>query len=129
VQHSPGEDFSRMCLPFPVLFGANCLIRTKSRRWRLVAGTELIVVYENAHAPQTEPCRQSGGRLITNSEFFSSPSAEDHRDAGGDVRIVSRVLQQHSLTDLQPTLIEMVHRFAELRHKWVVRPQMQRQHI
>jgi hypothetical protein len=43
-----------MCLPFPVLFGANCLIRTNSRRGRLVAGrlvsrTELIVCFPRMH--------------------------------------------------------------------------------
>jgi hypothetical protein len=78
VQH-PWGGFSGMCLPFPVLFGANCLIRTNSRRRRLVAGrlvsrTELIVCFPRMHMHRKKKTRTllpKRGRLITNSEFVS----------------------------------------------------------
>lgn len=69
----PEKDSLKCAFLSLVLFGANCLIRTKSHRWRLVAGRKVIVVSENAHAPQKKnrTLPPKWGRLITNSEFVS----------------------------------------------------------
>src|SRR5271154_4198341 len=59
------------------------------------------------------------GRLITNSEFVSCLlAAEDHRDAGGDVRIAfprpSTAFTRRFATDNSS---KMIHRFAKLRQQ------------
>ena len=128
----PEKDSLKCAFLSLVLFGANCLIRTKSHRWRLVAGRKVIVVSENAHAPQKKnrTLPPKWGRLITNSEFVSCLVAQ--RITGmlaGMSGLLPPSFKQHSLADLQPTLIKMIQRFAKLRHKWVVRRQMQRPYI
>jgi hypothetical protein len=104
-----------------VLFGANCLIRTKSHRWRLVAGRKVIVVSENAHAPQKKnrTLPPEWGRLITNSEFVSCLVAQR---ITGMLAGMSGLLPPSFNSIHSPIckrqLIKMIHRFAKLRHKW-----------
>src|SRR2546421_3359389 len=73
----PEEDSLGMSLPFPCSIWSQLSNSNKVLSLEISSRTELIVVSENAHAPQkTEPCRQSGGKADHEQRVcLLSPSA------------------------------------------------------
>jgi hypothetical protein len=92
----------------------SCLIQTKSRRWRLVAGTEVIVIYGNAQCTTKQKHAAKAGRLITNNELSLWCRESQGMLAGMSGLLLPSFTSAHSPI-CRLTLIKMIHRFNKTK--------------